>query len=79
MMKNVLELVPAKARQAVYIAFAAVGLALVATAEGFTAAELSSPVWLNVAQEVYMVLAVGFGVLASGNVNPQQEFDLELE
>lgn len=75
MMKNVLEFLSPKARQALYVVFALAGLGLGATSVGFNAAEEVLPVWLNVAQEVYLFLGVGFGVVASSNVNPRQEYN----
>lgn len=77
--KNVLEFISPKARQVLYITFTVIGLALGATAVGYNAADLTNPVWLNVAQEIYMFLGVGFGVVASSNVNPNFQTPVEIE
>lgn len=77
--KNVLEFLSPRARQVLYVVFALVGLALGATSVGFSAADLSTPVWVDVAQEVYLFLGVGFGVVASSNVNAPESYNPHIQ
>jgi hypothetical protein len=65
---NVLTLLPAKARQVVYIAFGLLALVDSATLVGYGALARELPDWLVVATAVITFLALPIGSLAAGNV-----------
>ncbi len=70
---NVLTLLPAKVRQALYVAY---GLLVVAYG-ALTAAYVVDPAWLNVAGRVLTTLAVPFAALAATHVTATQAEDDE--
>jgi hypothetical protein len=77
---NVLALLPARARQILYVLYGLVALAVATTAVGYNALNLDNPPWLVVAGAVVAFLAVPFSALASLNVTahpPGEEPELE--
>lgn len=78
MPKVVIDFLTPKSRQVLYVIFGIIGATLGATSVGFGAADLANPVWLNVAQEVFMFLAVGFGFVASTSVTPDYQGNVEV-
>ncbi len=81
---NVLVLLPARARQVLYVLFGLVGLADGSALVAFAAAGVTLPVWLIVATAVIAYLTVPFSSLAAMNTAapvklPGQDEDDDLE
>lgn len=70
---SALTLLPARARQVVYVIYGLVALAVAATAVGYNSLDLPNPPWLVVAGAVVSFLAVPFSALASLNVSATQQ------
>jgi hypothetical protein len=68
MKDNVLILLPAKARQIVYVAYGIIALVCASTQVGYNAIDLANPAWLVVSSAVIAFLAVPIGALAALNV-----------
>lgn len=56
-----------RARSVLYLTFAAVSLAVSATATGFAAADTAVPVWLTVTTSVVGYVGTALGLTASAN------------
>lgn len=69
MSPNALTLLPARARQIIYVLYGLVALTVAATAVGYNSLDLPNPPWLVVAGAVVSFLAVPFSALASLNVS----------
>lgn len=68
--KNPLLLLPARARQAVYILYGIAALGISATQVGYASIGIQNPPWLTVTLAVTGFLAVPVGTLAATNVAP---------
>lgn len=70
---NVLVLLPARARQVIYVLFGLVGLANGSALVAYASAGYALPAWLIVSTAVIAYLAVPFGALASLNVATERQ------
>lgn len=66
---NTLILLPARARQVVYVIYGLVALAVAAARVAYDSLNLNSPPWLTVANAVVAFLAVPVGAIAALNVS----------
>lgn len=71
------DILPTKARQALYAVYAFIGLGLGATQVAYSAAEAGQPMWLTVALAVFAFLGTAFGFTAAANAQPPAELDTE--
>jgi len=68
---NPLTLLPAKARQTVYVVYGVIVIASGATQVGYSAVPgMAQPVWLTVTLAVVLYLGVPISALAATNVKP---------
>ncbi|GAA1436237.1 hypothetical protein GCM10009616_35570 [Microlunatus lacustris] len=65
---NVLVLLPARARQALYIAYGLAGLTAGSALVGYASAEFAIPLWLTVTSAVITYLSVPFAAIAATNI-----------
>lgn len=65
---NTLVLLPAKARQLIYVGYGLVALAVSGTQVGYSSLSIDNPPWLTVAVAVTAFLAVPVGAIAATNV-----------
>jgi len=69
-------ILPERARQVVYAAYAFIGVALGAALAGFAAVpDAVVPTWIVVALAVYAFLGTALGFTAAANVTPSGELD----
>lgn len=66
------ELLPPKARKTAYLVYAVLGVLLGSIQQGFSAADMSQPVWISVAVSVFVYVGTSFGIVAAGNVSVNQ-------
>ena len=62
------ELLPDGARKTLYLIYALLGVALGSVSQGYAAAEVIQPTWLNIAVSVFVYIGTAFGIVAAGNV-----------
>lgn len=67
---NPLTALPAKARKAIYVFYATLGLVFGATQVAFATAQQDQPLWLLVAFGVFGYLGTALGLVAAANVYP---------
>ena len=67
MTPHLTEAIPPNVRKIAYAIYGLIGVGLGATQVGFSAAELSQPVWLVVAMAVFGFIGGAFGVTAASN------------
>lgn len=58
----------AKARQGIYVAYSALGVALGGIQVAYSAANAGQPVWLTVALAVFAFLGTSLGITAASNI-----------
>jgi uncharacterized membrane protein YfcA len=68
---NTLTLLPARVRQAVYVAYGLLALSVSAIQVGYNSLSVDNPPWLIVATAVIGFLAVPVGAIAALNVSPE--------
>lgn len=72
---NPLLLLPARARQAVYVVYGTVALSVSGAQVGYASLSIPNPSWLTVALAVTAFLAVPIGAIAASNVSRNQAED----
>ncbi len=65
---NPLTALPAKARRAIYVFYATLGIAFGATQVGYATAQADQPMWLLIAFGVFGYLGTALGLVAAANV-----------
>lgn len=64
------DILPAKARQALYAVYAFLGLGLGATQVAYSAADAGQPTWLTVSLAVFAFVGTALGFTAAANTHP---------